>query len=565
MAMMLIFWVITPLQSAIFGTGTVTRTQPLGMRTTAELKPVEAQVGSLNANFLMTAYGIGWLGQSLPPFTTTSYAVMPFEPITPSSPILSSEVWSTNAEVYRTNLTCIPAKTRFVNGSYEFDNGKGCRVSNLALVATGEYFLAYIGYYNDPHADWGLANSHCPLNQSHNFLAVWAEAASQDKTGEYHNVTAIFCEPNYSVYPMTIQLNASDNSITKGVFDEADFLSAVQSQPLSEQAFNITNFEYLIGAGVIEQPQVTDFPNTEAVEQFPRFAAHNLAWPSTNMVGFAAMGGDFSPAELRDPDKLRFAFLQAHQLLFTTAFSALLDPVSASSKDSIRDGITTGQPFAIIYVRVFSLVVEAILGLVCLMATAIWYMSARRPSQLVRDPARIGDIMTMVSECHALKHLFMDMGAISQEQMAKRLLGKRFRLRGIDHHEPPIMHLEVLGRNDDERNYLSLEPSRSNNGALVAAAYLPFELRTLSAYLFIGSLGASVSGLVYLYVLIYRSNGNYYCNGCYSMAYSSRSGASFAQCCDSTDPGELHANAPSYSYRAFLDGSQPYALHTETV
>jgi hypothetical protein len=510
MAMMLIFWIITPLQSAIFGTGTVTRIQSLGMRTTAELKPIEAQVSSLNANFLMTAYSIGWLGQRLPPFTTKSYVVTPFAPISQSSQSLPTEVWSTDGHIYRTNLTCAPAQIRFANSTYEFDNGKGCRVPDVGLSSTSaEYFLAYIGYYSDPHVDWALANSHCPPTQSHNFLAIWAEGASLVKNGQYDNITAVFCEPDYAVYNMSIHVNASDYTMTTTSLDDADFLAKGASSALSEETFNITNFEYLIGAGVTEKQQAIDFPNTQPVEQFPRLAAYNLTWPSTNMVGFAAMSSGFSPAELGDPDKLRSAFLQAHQMLFTTAFSALLDPVSTSKEDNVRDGVITDQPFAIIYVRVFSLVVEAILGLVCLMAAAIWYISARRPSQLVRDPARIGDVMTMVSECEALKSIFRDMGAISQEQLRRQLHSRKFRLRGTPCHVPPIMHLEILHGEDDLVRDINLGETQYSRMTTTPAAHLPFELRKLSACLFITCLGASIAGLVYLNSFVYRKNGEH--------------------------------------------------------
>ncbi|KAI1010764.1 hypothetical protein LB503_005263 [Fusarium chuoi] len=58
-AMVIVFWALTPLQSALLGTGIV-----------------------LDPEFLNTGYAIGWLGQQFPAFTTADYALLPFYPST---------------------------------------------------------------------------------------------------------------------------------------------------------------------------------------------------------------------------------------------------------------------------------------------------------------------------------------------------------------------------------------------------------------------------------------------------------------------------------------------------
>ncbi|KAL9029364.1 MAG: hypothetical protein Q9196_002390 [Gyalolechia fulgens] len=58
---------------------TVTVVKEVTVRTAASLTPLLNQSRSLNTNFLMSAYGIAWLGQSMPAFVARQGALEPFE------------------------------------------------------------------------------------------------------------------------------------------------------------------------------------------------------------------------------------------------------------------------------------------------------------------------------------------------------------------------------------------------------------------------------------------------------------------------------------------------------
>jgi hypothetical protein len=506
--MMIIFWAITPLQSAIFGTGSVTRIRASQMATIAAIQPVESQMDTLNANFLMTAYGISWLDEQVPEFTTKSYAVRPFAPVHGESTFLPTETWSTSVEAYSTNLTCTPAKsTPHGNRQYDFDNGKGCFVPGITFVPGSDaenssYILMYIGYYDDARVDWALGNPNCTIEFSNNFLAIWASSASLTANGTYGDMTALFCETSYAVQNITVQVNASDHSIL------SDNFGSTENQALNEDVINTTNFEYIIGSGFSPVTQVTDYPNTILVEQYPRIMGYNLTWPSTNMVGYGVAAASLPPDRLGDPAILQSAFLKAHQLLFSVAVNKLIDNTSPPAVQDLRNGQLEDQITAINLVRVFSVIVEAFLLLTCFLTAALWYVMSRRDSQLVGDPNSIGQYMSMVAGCRGLNDVFRDMGTTTREQLDARLRLNRFRLRGIIKSNPPIMHLEVLsnGNTTDSRRSTSDQPIPSRSECIVAPNR-PLELRIFAAFIFICVLVLSILALAYLNVSMTKSNG----------------------------------------------------------
>lgn len=502
--MMIIFWAVTPLQSAIFGTGSIVRKQAAQMATTAAIQSFASQSDTLNANFLMTAYGISWLGEKVPAFTTKSYAVLPFAPIQGESKSLPTETWSTTAEAYSANLNCTAAKSIFQENEtqYTFDNGKGCIVPNISLPQGSNDILIYMGYYNDAHIDWSLANPNCTLEFANNFLAIWARGASETAGGHFGNMAALFCETSYAVQNITVQVNGSDHSIL------SDNFGSTESQALPANIINITNFEYIIGSGFSPITQLTDYPNTILVEQYPRLVDYNLTWPTTNMVGYGVAAASAPSDRLGDPAVLESAFLKAHQLLFSIAVNKLIDGSSRSVVQNLRDGQLEDQITAIIFVRPFSVIVEAFLLLICFMTAGLWYTMARRDSQLVGDPNSIGAYMSMVAGCNGLKDLFRDMGTVTREELDARLRLRRFKLRGTPDSKPPSMHLEVLSSGNATNIGRSItDQSISRKSEYFISPIRPVELRLFAACFFIGTLVSSIIVFTYLNQYMAESNG----------------------------------------------------------
>lgn len=78
LTMVLVFCAVTPLQSGIFTVASTTISHNVSVSSPARLLPPSLQAGVLDANLPNTAYGVTWLGQAPPPFTTRQFALAPF-------------------------------------------------------------------------------------------------------------------------------------------------------------------------------------------------------------------------------------------------------------------------------------------------------------------------------------------------------------------------------------------------------------------------------------------------------------------------------------------------------
>ncbi|TAQ88659.1 hypothetical protein B7494_g3002 [Chlorociboria aeruginascens] len=495
--MLMIFWVITPLQSAIFNTGTVTRSIPTIMGTSASLIPLEMQYSKLNANFLDTAYGIAWLNQSLPPFTTSKSVVLPFKPLPGTGRASSTESWSATSQVFSTTLNCTPAIVTQGNLGFTIDSGRGCILPEFSFnwMANGEYMLAYIGYYNNPQVDYNLASPNCSIEHANNFLAIFTTQESPN------NLTALFCVPAYHIQEIPVRANASDGAITV-LYNQA---SGNKVTDLSEEIFNKTGFEYIMGAGVVEDrfAQRFNYSNNQVVEQAPRVQLYNVSTPITNMVGFAvALTIATTPLnDLSDPINLKDAFERAHQLLFSTALSVLTGSLSSEGLQDIRAGIRQDTLGAITINSPIARVVEGALGVIIILTTFLWYFSHKRRSSLSRCPASIADIWS--TACHGRTPLddFKDHGSLSEVILEEKLLTKRFRLTSTENGH---QYIEVTS----ERQIPSHIPLKKITASKHPEPPVrPTELRLLFGIPFLLLITICLAGIIFLQIWTSRYNG----------------------------------------------------------
>lgn len=505
--MILIFWVVTPLQSAIFNTGTVTRLHTAAMATSGSLVPVDQQTGALNSNFLNLAYGVSWLNQTLPPFTTSEVAFLPFTIASETGSSLSTESWSTTVESFHTNLTCSPAEVVMEpTFTYSFSNGKGCTVPGIALIDTagiGTYSMSYIGYYDNPQSDWALQNPKCSAEFTNNFLAIWASAESRFEHGRFHNITALFCETSYSLEEMHVAVNASGHAVHS-------VRPAITSKNISsvDKVFNTTNFEYLLATSVPASGQKSNLPDTSVLQQYSRMKDFGLTWPVSNMVGFAAALSTTSIDSLAEPSALQDAFQRAHQLLFVAAFHTMTVSSSASSSNvtqSIRPGIRQDRQEAIILVRSISIVVEIALGVIIALTLALWYHSRYRSSYLNFDPASLSDVMSMAPHTTIFDSTEHD-ETLTNKVLETALSQKVFRLSYNTGGAPFIVQVIVQapGQNSAAADGSPMLGSVLEN---TSKAVQPLELRLFTGITFIGLLSAALGGVVFLEIWTSNHNG----------------------------------------------------------
>jgi hypothetical protein len=200
-----------------------------------------------------------------------------------------------------------------------------------------------------------------------------------------------YFQPRYQISEAYVTVNALNGTIVAR--------DLVLSQPRSVSMgdiFNTSHFEYLLGVGLLPDTHRADYPNTIILDQTPQLLAQNISWPVKNMVGFAVALNDFPVLDLADPNLLQQSFARAHRLLFSAAISTLTTTLNTKTFENTRPGIRKDTSTAIIMVRKIPIVVEAALTLIVILTLSLWYISQRRPSCLIRDPASIMDIMSMV-------------------------------------------------------------------------------------------------------------------------------------------------------------------------
>jgi hypothetical protein len=325
--------VITPLLPATFTKGSVQREFDTEMGDASTLISLETQATELNTNALRLAYGITWLNQTLPPYMTREFATLPFRPRLEATAQFSSETWTTIANVYQTNLTCKPAIIERLPpdsfAPYRVDSGEGCRanVSFPRLGANGpkpfethnqaNHMLVYYGWDSDAQVTNQLEGPDCPKEHSNKYLAAYATSSGRTDEDNYPDLQAIFCQPSYTVEAMRVTVNATTGTVVKAqALPESERTVAA---PTLDSVFNRTLFERLVGTGLntnLERAvaRKSDIPGTVLVEPYSRTLTMDVAWPLTNVAGFALGINERPLQELSDPEKLCRLFEKTHQI-----------------------------------------------------------------------------------------------------------------------------------------------------------------------------------------------------------------------------------------------------------
>ena len=516
--MVFITWAIVPLQSAIFSTGIVTRSRLVPMKISQTLMPAANQTMSLTSRFFNTAYGVSWLEQKLPPFTTTEYALLPFQPETPIFNTTTTETWTGATHMFYTNLTCKPGRIVGQGESHSwtaegipvnsthFGDDDGCVIANHDV-----FNFDKIGQMVT-YTQGGRYSPNCSEGENiHKYFALASNSRSTDGTGRYSNFTILFCKPTYHVRNVTATVNATTRAVVQVDYDKAE-----PPQPVTNGVFNITNFEYMIGEGksfVQREGNVTD---TSIVQQTPKLYERNITWPSSAMVGYAVAMSNMDRTELNDPVKFGQALELAHKLLFSTAITQLLVPSSESDGSlyggfqSSAEGVRRDSPGSIVLVRSFAIAVEVCLGLVGVLTCLLWLYYRQRPSSMVSDPGSIFDVMQLVRSSRKLLHDFNDNGTITDKALEERLQGQRFRLSTSIVNGLPTMKLQADDK--DRLAYAEAVPARAETGIDCPEQFQgvrPLELKYPIGIMITLVIACAMAILIALYMRILADNGKY--------------------------------------------------------
>lgn len=489
--MMIIFWALTPLQGAIFGTGSAQVTMSTALTTSGGLIPVEEQAGFLDASVLNGAFATVWLNQTYPKSMTAESATLPIQAtqIPQSASNISWTGWTWHLT---TELKCWPAIQR--NGTiYEglegpvLDNGQGCtapRYDAANMDGSASYTIRYIGWYENARLDYWLSSKYCDERFKHQFLAITAH-------DRYYNlnttVTAQFCEPSYYKQNITIPIS--------GTTLKPDFSTITKAGPkieLSDAEFNRTSFEYLIGTGRPSVDRLRDFPDESVLEAYYQVKDRDkeIPWPIENMPAFAVGSGNWTGSDLMDSANQISAYTAAHQAVFSIAVSKLL----AQDSDD-QQGTMTFQVSGIVVSRPISAVVEGLLMIAALLAGAILRYTWKMQTNLSRDASSIARTMQLSQQDEQILRKFSPLDQSDEAELRSAIVQARFETRraggethlscvavGHEHSEPHTSANESEGRPADK------SPKHE---------FRPTVLKTRVAFLVVPILMAGVSILAY--------------------------------------------------------------------
>lgn len=428
LSMMLVFWAITPLQSAQLGTGSVQRAVPRGISARSKLVPVEQQENLLTSKIINLAYAIAWLDQPVPGFTTPEAAYLPFyvnDPIPYTTTTKTN--WTGETVRLSTELDCWPAELVQSRSSsannFNFLNGQDCNAS--VSLPQDSLSMFYIGYYSSAHSSYWLADpQNCPKTEDsvHQFLATWADikGTTQDETSMEFNVSGSYCQTKYLKQKVRVTVDATTL--------EPDASSVEELAPaeiLPESEFNSTAFEYLIGHGMEYEFKERDYPESIVNEQTAWMADRNLSTPSSNMVPFAFARDNRSVETFSDPQARSEAFNTAHQYLFAFTVSQLLEN---GTEFVTRDATATSFMAGIVVNRSISAALEALILLFAIFTGLIIYFVRKSSTNLDKNPSSLQRLAEICQNQPQILDSFCSMSHADESTLAEATKTNMFRL-----------------------------------------------------------------------------------------------------------------------------------------
>ncbi|KAH7246197.1 hypothetical protein BKA59DRAFT_528039 [Fusarium tricinctum] len=418
--------------SALFGTGVILQTDVVPLLNRSQLIPVSQHEATLDPQFLNAGYAIAWLGQQLPAFTTSKYALLPFysdksNEIAQLKPNASVES-TISAETTKmwTELYCWPSSIQRIGPrekqEFSFLNGQGCNTT-IAYGVGNKRKMLYIGFYTSPYSDYWLGGPNCPRtpNSTHQFLAVWTKPLPVDWSPvPMYNISSMWCQPSYYKQRVFATVKAGSHQPIDDAMQEL-----APKEKLTENEFNSTAFEFLLGNGMAQEPIVRDWPFNKVVEQNPKVNYTGFFRPVSNMVGFALAGRNETADDYVHHDLINEVYQNAHQFLFSAAIPYLL---VNSTKMSNNTASIEYFKAGIIVSRTFATTVEALLAIVAIFTAVVLWFCWKAPSNLPVNPSSIRRYIEFFGNSPELLHAFQTLDHADDKSLLEEFQMERFQL-----------------------------------------------------------------------------------------------------------------------------------------
>ncbi|KAK8111887.1 uncharacterized protein PG998_008344 [Apiospora kogelbergensis] len=509
MIVLIVTCTITPLQGAILKIEKLSLSVDSPFLVTSGLPPVNRQSLRMDATLLNTAYATTFLDQSMPPFTTPNYALLPARFQGGSELVNKDTNFTVTTTRLTTDLECRPATATWLGAGtiWEFDNGRGCRVGDVPIEDSSVYTMHYIGWQTNSWSEYGLNQTgHCSEENRHQVLVIWARRYSPSSfiypnASERHpgnvDITASFCEPRYWKQPVLVSLSSNQSVL------HAEHNGSMQPLGAAERLdheFNTTAFEsFLSGAQPPDMPDGGEGSSfIYRVSSDRHFMGIGLQRTLANVIGFALGKHTIDLSVYKDAELLKSTFEAMHQTLFSLTV-ARINSLEASPGTNNVTGIATVPRYGITVSRRFAIAVESLLLAVALLNLGLLWSCRSGNTKLLFDPDSIKGLASLVRRSNALKMVMSETDAESYDGLRHALYRRRFYLR--DEGDAREVQIDIMD--------LPNAPQVNNNhsSSHLYTPDIPATMKPLSGLAFVLVLVAAMSCLTYLKVIERRSQG----------------------------------------------------------
>ena len=399
LALCLIFWAITPLNSSLLTTQYVTRDIETSFNPCKKLIPFGEQGAAMGYSFLYSSYCITWLGEKVHSFMTKELIAIPFKPASPGEGqgnlTWGKESWTAQTRVYQTELACTPPEiTASMGTKYKFSTDKCTYTVDPISNPSSTRNMIYIGFGSEfDSMFYGDLNLRA-CNDPNLFLAIWAKSRNAHNRSDELDLNALYCKPNYHYQTHEVTVDGSDGSILKAspVGERTNFTQ-------EDKIINIQKFESsasLPRTFSRPNPKYSFYPGPESTFRFKDWGLDGPTGQISYVIGLSP-GKKFD--DFKDPMTFRKGLENMHQLLFNTALETLLVPDPAGEEVV---GNRAVRSIGVVVVPLIAHILAGFLGLVVICLGGVFLSSHNRQNNLASDPDSLGTKMALVAHSETL-------------------------------------------------------------------------------------------------------------------------------------------------------------------
>ncbi|KAH0030196.1 hypothetical protein KCU78_g3135, partial [Aureobasidium melanogenum] len=514
LAVVIIFWGLTPLQSTIFATRTIEKNMSVATARSTSYLSLQEQKYNLTAEYTQSVYNIAWLNETLPPFMSQQGMLAPFGLLDNFNKSESAETWTAPTKFYSVDLNCESPTYGIKDTSKSLLlSSNGCKYSrqNMVLpteIKDNEYYSLYVGYWYEESMDSYLLGN-CPEQANQTFLIRWSRG--QERQAGLDPIvtvtvpkegTTLWCTSSYYQQDVSATVSAPNMKV----------LEVVPTGPklaLPADFFNITEFEWGMSQGSDANGNRGTFPSVGIPSggwpsPYDRLCAKfpDLVWDMyaylPNMATFALGTYQRPMAEYLNAETLKDSYQAAYRLLFARRLADVLHPDLDGNTAVLGNRRYTTQ--TIIMVPAFVYVVESMVAVTAAATSVILLLSLWTKAKLMSEPANIASMMALFgSDSCTVQRMSEDDCATSTDLEAK-YKNMRFALSRLRSDQCPTICYN--GHHDsDSDTFLSVQKPTTSK------LILPMELSWAFGIGFLGlQIGLAIT-LLYLFSRIRTEHG----------------------------------------------------------